>query len=81
MESQQLETGKEWQPFELVSIAGEGEGASSNKRHVDYCRCPIKDSIERVCRAAFQTIEIGRARIYAASTKGAITRRYSAPRG
>lgn len=42
--SQQLETGKEWQPFELVSI----------ERHVDYCRCPIKDSIERVRRAAFR---------------------------
>lgn len=30
-----------------------------DKRHVDYCRCPIKDSIERVRRAAFQRSKLG----------------------
>lgn len=79
MESQQLETGKEWQPFELVSIGGGGGGQAATSDTLTIAAAQLK-IVSSVC-VAFQTIEIGRARIYAASTKGAITRRYSAPRG
>lgn len=48
MESQQLETGKEWQPFELVSIAGEGGGQAATSDTLTIAAAQLK-IVSSVC--------------------------------